>query len=353
MHKPSRIWSGSGGFRIEQQLVRARETMTEKNERLTRRRVPSQEIILKQNKLPAWLLSLLLHFSLLATIAALWTSRPHGTGAEIGGPVGIAVVHQRFGEEEYLLSDEPDSTEVSPDQSLAGLPSVSSAEQSQEELLKGLMPHLDPGAGAAASGDSGLGTGSASLPTGGKTSGVKAKLFGIEGEGNRFVYVIDRSDSMNGFEGKPMLRAKAELIDSLEALGPTHQFQVIFYNDTPVPFGGSGGGGPQLLRGEKRSKELAQRFIRETPAVGGTNHVDALRMALAMGPDIVFFLTDGDFPKPAAPALDNILTRAARNGTTIHCIQFGEGNRNVQSSWINRLAEDSGGQYRYEDVSQF
>ena len=120
-----------------------------------------------------------------------------------------------------------------------------------------------------------------------------------------------------------------------------------------MPYGGVSGSGPELLRGDDRSKELVQRFIRTTSAVGGTNHIDSLRMALAMGPDILFFLTDGDYPQPPSGAVENIVSRASRFGTTIHCIQFGEGNRSARSNWISNLAEATGGQFRYVDVSQF
>lgn len=326
--------------------------------RLTRRKIPSRAAIERSKSLPAWALSVLLHTGILVTLALLWTSRPHGTSREAGGPIGIAVVHQQHGVEEYMLADDPTPDESSGDSNqatespLTGLPSAQDARDAQSELLRSLLPQLDSGGGTQATGDTGLGGGNTSLPTGNKSGGVKAKLFGIEGEGSRFVYVIDRSESMDGFEGKPMQKARTELIESLTTLGPTHQFQIIFYSDTPMPYGGATGSGPELLRGDDRTKELVKRFIRDIPAIGGTNHVDALRMALSMGPDILFFLTDGDYPQPARGAVENILERASRFGTTIHCIQFGEGNRSELSNWISNLAQASGGQFRYVDVSE-
>ena len=67
--------------------------------------------------------------------------------------------------------------------------------------------------------------------TGGTTS---TGVFGVEGEGSKFVYVFDRSGSMQGFQGRPLAAAKRELITSLESLESVHQFQVIFYNERPV-----------------------------------------------------------------------------------------------------------------------
>ncbi len=336
--------------------------------RLERRLVPSIAAIGQRSQLPAWSLSLLLHATMFTLVATLWTSKPHGTGGQPGRPMGIAVVTEHAGDQNYFLvnddqtSSDGQSSPASNDQSdasnainpLSGLPSIEEAGAAQAEMLSGLLPDLNMGSGTSgASGDLGLGKGGSGLSTGGQGGTVRAEYFGVQGEGHRFVYVIDRSDSMNGFEGKPFRRAKDELRKSLSSLGPTHQFQVVFYNDTPLPYGGLAGRGPQLLHGDDSSKELASRFVDQIHAIGGTNHVDALRMALAMGPDVLFFLTDGDFPQPPANAIENILTRASRTGTTIHCIQFGEGNRSAGSRWISHLAESSGGKFQYVDVSQF
>jgi hypothetical protein len=328
-------------------------TQVESVQRLGRRKIPTTANPRSSSSIPAWLLSGLLHTAVLIVLGLFWTARPHGTSGQQGGPVGIAVVFEAMGEDQYYLMDDAQPTDSSIELSTAALPSAQSARDEQEALLSGLMPRMDDTGGANAAGDLGLATGKVSLPTGGRAGAVKAELFGVEGEGSRFVYVIDRSDSMNGFQGKPMQRAKAELLQSLDSLGPTHQFQIIFYNDTPSPYGGSSGRGPQLLRGDDRSKQSAARFVKEMIATGGTNHIDALRMAISMAPDVIFFLTDGDLPKPSMSTLDSILTRAARSGSTIHCIHFGEGPRTVRSSWISYLSESSGGNYRYINVFEF
>jgi hypothetical protein len=328
-------------------------TQPDSPQRLGRRKIPSIAQLPTGRSLPAWALSLLLHLSLLTILGMFWTTRPHGTSGQRGGPVGIAIVVDAIGEEQYFLMDQAQTSEVATEASATGLPTMEAAREEQDALLSGLLPRMDDTGGANAAGDLGLATGNVALPSGGRAGAVKAQLFGVEGEGSRFIYVIDRSDSMNGFQGKPMQRAKAELLQSLESLGPTHQFQIIFYNDAPTAYGGSSPRGPQLLRGDERSKQSAAKFVRETIATGGTNHIDALRMAISMAPDVVFFLTDGDLPKPSSSTLENILTRANRSGSTIHCIQFGEGPRTVRSSWISYLAESSGGNFRYIDVVEF
>jgi hypothetical protein len=329
-------------------------TVSRESERLTRRTIPGATFQWTHSRLPAWLLSVVLHTFVLLALAILWTAPTKGISKDRGGSVGIAVAYQQSGEESYYLTDDQQpSDSQSMQATLPGLAGVDAAAAEQDKLMSGLLAAVDSAGDSAASGNLGLGDGNVALPEGGRGKPVTTEVFGVQGEGSRFVYVFDRSDSMNGYEGKPLRRAQSELLKSLQSLGPTHQFQIIFYNDTPLPYGGFAGGGPKLLRGEPVVKTAAAQFIQDISAIGGTNHIDALRMALAMNPDVVFFLTDADFPVPPVKELENILTRAARGATALHCIQFGEGNRTGRSGWIQQLAQQSGGQYRYIDVSQF
>jgi von Willebrand factor type A domain len=327
--------------------------MSQDTNRLTRRKIPAL-LALERSKIPAWLLSLVLHTAILVTLAVLWTPQTKGTGGQRGGPVGIAMVVDQAGEDSYFLNGADagqDSSVNSAEAALSSLPDSGGSTEAQAEMLKGLLPSVNAGAGSAsAAGDTGLGGGNSQLAAGGGISKVKTQVFGVEGEGSRFVYVFDRSDSMNGEEGKPLRKAKAELVSSIKSLGPAHQFQIVFYNDHPLPFGGAQR--PRLLHGDERDKELALSFVRDMTGTGGTNHVDALLMALAMSPDVIFFLTDAD-DNPGSQKIEKIVERADRLGATIHCIQFGNGNRSFSSNWIDHLAERTRGQFKYINVSQF
>ncbi len=78
--------------------------------------------------------------------------------------------------------------------------------------------------------DAGAGGG----PLGGR---ARTSLYGIEADGYKFIYVFDRSGSMGGSgRNTPLSSAKANLLASLESLGDTHQFQIIFYNEKPTMF---------------------------------------------------------------------------------------------------------------------
>jgi hypothetical protein len=76
-------------------------------------------------------------------------------------------------------------------------------------------------------------------------------------------------------------------------------------------------------------------------------------MALSMGPDVIFFLTDADQPALSQRNLDDLADRAQRLGAVIHTIQFGAGGNQGTGAWIAELARLTGGKYRYLDVTTF
>ena len=133
---------------------------------------------------------------------------------------------------------------------------------------------------------------------------------------------FDRSDSMNGFSGRPLRAAKSELIRSLKSMTDQQRFQIIFYNDGPTPFR-IGGLPMEMIPGEPAYLQRAENYVRSISAFGGTQHLGALKMALRMGPDVIFFLTDARIPRLSVTELREIKNRALRSGTTIHAIEFG------------------------------
>lgn len=183
-----------------------------------------------------------------------------------------------------------------------------------------------------------------------KTDGkARVRLFGLVGEGYKFVYVFDRSGSMGG-SGRESLRAvKAELIESLKTLDSVHQFQIVFYNERPVLFNPTGEPG-RLAFATDANKQRAIRFLDTITAAGGTAHDDALRLAIRLHPDVIFFLTDGDDPKLSPAQLAKIRRQAA--GIIIHSVEFGAGPKPEGSSFIADLARQNGGGYVYIDIAK-
>jgi len=171
---------------------------------------------------------------------------------------------------------------------------------------------------------------------------VRTGIFGLEAEGNRFVYVFDRSASMGDSAGRPLAAAKRELLRSLDELGPVQQFYLIFYNQRLQVFTPSGMRG-RLVFATDDTKKAARRFVDSVRADGATRHADAIAAAIRLGPDAIFLLTDGD----AVDDLDEEeLGRLMRSigGTKCMVVQFGGGEQR-RSPRLARLAEASGGRY--------
>ena len=137
--------------------------------------------------------------------------------------------------------------------------------------------------------------------------------------------------------------------ESLKNLDTVHQFQIIFYNERPVIFNPTGTPG-RLAFATERNKERAARFIDSITAEGGTDHEEALKLAIRLQPDVIFFLTDGDDPKLTPAQLEKIRRLAA--GIIINAIEFGPGPKPAGASFLAELARQNGGGYAYVDLSQ-
>ncbi len=219
--------------------------------------------------------------------------------------------------------------------------------------LAGVLPASATGVGSGAA-DGGVGsarglTGEPQGSTRMRGGYARTGVFGVVGEGYKFVYVFDRSGSMDGHGGAPLSAAKAQLIASLKDLGQTHQFQIIFYNDHPRVFNPTGVLG-RLVFGTDQNKALAQRFVGSITADGATRHEEALEMALRLVPDVIFFLTDADEPRLSTQQLAHLAQR--NKGTSINTIEFGYGPQSDSDNFLVKLARQNGGKHAYVDVSQ-
>jgi hypothetical protein len=295
----------------------------------------------------AWGLSTGIHLVLLSVALAVASSTHRGSVDELERPVGVVLVKNVEGQRQYYDESGRIATPTAAPNATA--PNVSFL-PSEEELaidLSQVLPGenragrkdqrgLLPRAGAHAGG--GLGRA-------GITGTTTTQVFGVPGTGSRFVYVFDRSGSM---DGRPLRAAQAQLHRSLNDLDRVNQFQIIFYNHQPRVFNPAGAE-PRLMWADDATKRMAQEFVSQISADGGTDHLRALRIALAMRPDVVFFLTDADEPKLTAVELLEI--SRLNGGTTIHAIEFGRGPQADQDNFLARLAGQNSGQHIYVDIS--
>ena len=109
------------------------------------------------------------------------------------------------------------------------------------------------------------------------------------------VYVLDCSGSM-GAGGKFDL-ARASLVTTLKQQPPSVRFQVIAYAGGAAPLLAAGGNA--LLATEENVRSAAEKLAR-LEARGTSNHLAAVRAALAFRPDVILVLTDAEDLNAAA-----------------------------------------------------
>lgn len=320
-----------------------------------------RDLHLPQRTAPALLMSLVLHLILLTAIGLVWSRVPRGTGDESDRAIGIALVHRMPDRDRYVDAAELKPTEPAESeqtsQSSAAAAAAPPADLAPPIDLAGVLNTMEstplPVSGSGLAGDTELdgdafGSDRGSSPAS-ESSETTTTVFGISGSGSRFVYVFDRSDSMNGYNGKPLRAAKQELLRSLESLTDRQRFQIVFYNDKPTTFRISGMP-VQLVAGEDSMIASARRYVNSVAAFGGTKHAEAIKLALRMSPDVIFFLTDARIPRLSASELREIQNRADAIGTSIHAIEFGAEAVPPPDSFLRELAAMNRGQYRYLDV---
>ncbi len=159
----------------------------------------------------------------------------------------------------------------------------------------------------------------------------QTSFFGIRARGQLFIYVVDCSGSM--IDEDRLFRAKSELRRSVGQLQSPQRFQVIFYNDRPLPMPGD------LPRpADLRSKASLSQWLRLIEPDGKTDPRGAMALALAMRPDAVFLLSDGEFPEGTVAAI----ARTNRRKVPVHCVDLTGGEAGDQ---LRQIARESGGQY--------
>ncbi|MCP4782475.1 MAG: hypothetical protein GY903_27660 [Fuerstiella sp.] len=208
-------------------------------------------------------------------------------------------------------------------------------------LQGGIPPQIRP------AGNSGQGSAGSPTPGPGET-----QFMNIVDGGSSFVYVVDTSSSMS--EGSRMGLAKSQLKGSLRLLRPNQKFQVIFYNEAITQMKLRRHTLRDMYAATEVQVKLAAQEIDRVQPRAGTAHKAPLLRALDLQPDVIYFLTDGDNPalstRGPGSDLDDI-RRRNRQRTRIHVIEFGSGAKESRrESWLQLLAHQSGGVYKYFPV---
>jgi hypothetical protein len=169
------------------------------------------------------------------------------------------------------------------------------------------------------------------------------QFFPPEVTGQAVVYVIDRSNSMALSGGLEV--ALCQLVASVTALPKTARFQVILYNRATelLRLGGQTG----LVEATEKNKRQAATLLKRVSAEGGTDHLTALKKALSLSPDTVFFLTDaGDLTPRQVAEVTRINQALNHDRAAIHVVELNENNRDHDDKPLHVLARLNRGTYQ-------
>ncbi|MEM1109639.1 MAG: VWA domain-containing protein [Planctomycetota bacterium] len=177
------------------------------------------------------------------------------------------------------------------------------------------------------------------LPEGPSSGGGSARsglpsFFGQTGRGSRFVYLIDRSGSMDGGRFNA---ARFELIKSIRSLREHESFYVIFYSSgaTPMP-------GDKLVSATPKNQQEQIDWIRSISVGGSTNPTEALEIALnEIKPDTIWLLSDGQFNVSVADTIRGLNPRAR---VQINTIAF---HTQAGEAILKIIADENDGDYRF------
>jgi hypothetical protein len=311
---------------------------------------------------PAWVLSIAIHAAMLVALCIAIQPAQHGAPEAQYGSMGL-VLHRLSDTGAFGGNDRPIVQQTAaimelpaPPLLLASAPVETNEPAATQQEAPVQSPKSTSGAATSAAKSQPKQT-NPSGKASGRPTGVhgssgtdgygQTSVFGVQGKGSKFIYVFDRSASM---EGRPLAAAKRQLLESVQSLESVNQFHIIFFNTKTQSFDITSGG-HRIAFASDRNKKLAGNFVGGITADGGTDRMFALREALNFAPDVIFFLTDADDAMSASEMAE--LARANRRVQASICvIEFGKNPAPTPNNFLARLAHDNGGQYGYVDTTK-
>jgi uncharacterized protein with von Willebrand factor type A (vWA) domain len=136
---------------------------------------------------------------------------------------------------------------------------------------------------------------------------------------------------------------KAELARAVQSLKPSQSFNVIFFQDQSCK-----SFSPELAAASPSNTRRAIQFLDDVVTTGETNPIPALELAFQQKPEIIYFLTDGDFPDNDA-VLRKIQTLNTGGHVRINTIALvGSGDTDTGFiALLKKVAQETHGTYRH------
>jgi hypothetical protein len=206
---------------------------------------------------------------------------------------------------------------------------------------------MDLLASTAGSGNVGTASGHS---RGGSGSAGQTSFFGTVANGDRFVYILDVSPSMDARNGKRRERAVLELLRSLDQLNGQQQFCVLVFGwQTRRMFDRLTS---KMVPATYTNKRRLREWLAEMNTIPGTDPRKALHVSLAMKPSAVFFLSDGEFNKPKGSRFfadddsepEDVVQEFTPGEVPVHTVAFEDP---VSEPRMNDIASMTNGQHTY------
>ena len=138
-------------------------------------------------------------------------------------------------------------------------------------------------------------------------------------EVNSVVFVIDKSGSMSGNKFE---RTKQSLLKSLSRLEIAQSFCVILFDDASHSLNSINGHG-RLSPATQNNISNVKTQLDRVVAVGGTQPLAALQVAISLRPELVILLSDGEFDPNLLDEITQLNHRIRPNGR-IDCVGLDE-----------------------------
>ena len=203
------------------------------------------------------------------------------------------------------------------------------------------------GSGAGEGRGSGTGDGRGAVAPfgtpGGGGVGVKTKFMGAGGNAHTVVFVCDASGSMINTFGS----LKAELVKAVTRLKSIQGFNIIFFQDEKAAALDQG-----LLFATPENKRRAMQWLETITTTGTTNPIPGIEQAFRNKPQLIYLLTDADFPDNNA--VRNAISRLnAGKQTKLNTIIFVPGTGGADDAsqsfitLMKQIAKDNGGVFSH------
>jgi hypothetical protein len=174
------------------------------------------------------------------------------------------------------------------------------------------------------------------IPGGGGGIGPKSPFMGVSGNAMKVVYLCDSSGSMmNKFD-----TLRQELRKAADSLKPIQSFDIIFFSeDNFVALD------KQLMLATPEVKRKAYDFLDKTAPHGSSDPIPGLKAAFAAQPQLIYMLTDGDFPNNAQ-MLEELRKLNKDKKVKINTIAFMDRGEEYEKL-LKQIADENGGLFKF------